>query len=239
MTDPSAEDRLYADIWEQKKVREADLGADGSLRRTAALPLLEGGETLLDVGCGEGTLAAMAREKFRAVHGIDISHEAVRLAAEHGVRAVRVNLNTEPIPHPDMSFDAVVTLDVIEHVFDPVRFVREIHRVLRPGGALVISTPNIRKLQRIWSIVRGRFPRTSYDPVGFDGGHLHYFTSLDLKTLLEDNGYHVVLVDGICGDRRTWKYRLMVAVLGRGFEKEFLSSAIIEKAIRPREGPRL
>jgi hypothetical protein len=94
----------------------------------------------------------------------------------------------------------------------------------------IISTPNIRKLQRILSLVRGHFPGTSYDPVGFDGGHLHYFTSRDLRTLLEKHAFKVSGLDGLCGDRRSWKYRVVVGLLGTKFEKEFLSSGIIIKA---------
>lgn len=225
----SAEDKLYAEIWEEKIRREPDLEADGALRTNAALQAIERGNRLLDVGCGEGSLALHLKTRFNEVHGIDISAEAVRLAQQRGVRASRVNLNVESIPYPDAHFDAVVALDVIEHVFDPVAFVKEIHRVLAAKGTVVISTPNIRKIQRIVSLVMGHFPRTSYDPVGFDGGHLHYFTSFDLRNLLMTNGFEVTLVEGICGDRRTWKYRLAVGMLGTKFEQEFLSSGILMK----------
>ncbi len=234
----SAEEKLYDEVWKNKVVREAaDLTADGSLRRNAALPLLGRGVRLLDLGCGEGTLAAFVRDRFQEVHGVDISEEAVQRARAAGVVARRVNINTEPLPYDEGYFDAVVSLDVIEHVFDPVRFLQEVHRILRPGGALVISTPNIRKLQRIFSLIRGHFPRTSYDPVGYDGGHLHYFTSRDMKALLEQQGFAVEHVGGICGDRRTWKYRLAVGLLGSRFEQEWLSSAVILRGVKHGEKP--
>ena len=227
----SAEERLYEQIWKNKVVREVcDLTADGTLRRDAALPLLASGSRLLDVGCGEGTLALQAREKFNEVYGVDISREAVSRASSAGITTALVNLNVDPLPYPKDFFDTVVTLDVIEHVFDPVAFLDELCRVLRPGGILVVSTPNIRKLQRMYSLLRGRFPRTSYDPVGYDGGHLHYFTSMDLRLLLAAQGFEVLNVRGICGDRRTWKYKIVVGILGKIFEEEFLSSAIIVQA---------
>lgn len=226
----SAEKQLYSTIWQEKLLREADPSADGFLRVRDALALLDPGEKLLDVGCGEGVLAELARPVYREIHGIDIAEDAVRLARTKGMIAHCVNLNTDRAPYPDGTFDTVVTLDVIEHVFDPTAFIGELHRLLRPGGHLVLSTPNIRKIQRMLTLIGGHFPRTSYDPVGFDGGHLHYFTSADLRDLLTGRGFEVVAVDGICGDRRTWKYRLAVVVLGRGFEKEFLSHAILIKA---------
>jgi methionine biosynthesis protein MetW len=230
----SAEEQLYRTIWQEKIRREeSDLTADGSLRTRSALPMIERGYRVVDVGCGEGSLGMKIRDKYQEVYGIDISEEAVRIANQNGILAHQANLNVERAPFPDGFFDAAVSLDVIEHVFDPIRFIKEIYRILSPGGYAVISTPNIRKVQRILTLIAGRFPHTSYDPVGYDGGHLHYFTSHDMKDILSSNGFVVEEVDGICGDRRTWKYRLAVGLLGRGFEKEFLSSAILIKARKP------
>jgi len=226
----SAEEELYHQIWREKILREPDVSADGESRTRAAVSMIGKGARFLDIGCGEGTLATHVRGLFAEVHGIDISEEAVQLAINNGVRALRANLNVDPIPFPENHFDVVTALDVIEHVFDPIRLIREIHRVLTPGGYTVISTPNIRKIQRVLTLVRGRFPRTSYDPVGYDGGHLHYFTSQDMRALLEQERFKVTLIDGICSDRRTRKYRLAVGILGKRFEKEFLSNAIVVKA---------
>ncbi len=226
----TAEEKLYKEIWEAKVSREAHLATDGDLRTTSAAKIIEPGKRLLDIGCGEGSFILKVKKKFEETHGIDISFEAVELSQRLGIVAKQVNLNNEPIPYPDNYFDTVVTLDVIEHIFDPILFVDEIHRVLTPGGYAIISTPNIRKIQRIFSIIMGHFPGTSYDPIGFDGGHLHYFTSKDLKQLLEEAGFSTIIIDGLCGDRRTWKYRLAVALFRKHFEKEFLSSGILVKA---------
>jgi len=226
----TAEEKLYKEIWEAKVSREKDLAADGSLRATSAAKIIGTGKRVLDIGCGEGSFLMQVREKFEEVYGIDISDIATELCLKNNIIAKKANLNNEPLPFPDEYFDTVVTLDVIEHVFDPVLFINEIKRVLMHGGYTIISTPNIRKIQRITSLIMGHFPRTSYDPVGFDGGHLHYFTSKDLRQLLEQNGFHVELVDGLCGDRRTWKYQLAVFVMGKAFEKEFLSGGLLVKA---------
>lgn len=228
-----AEERLYREIWEHKVTTKDDLAAEGSLRVSGALTLIDPGEKLLDVGCGEGTLGTLVSSRYKEVHGVDISPVAVELANQAGLIAHTVNINDEPLPYGDNTFDTVVSLDVIEHVFDPRDFLSEIHRVLKHGGHAVISTPNIRKLQRVWTLITGRFPRTSFDEVGYDGGHLHYFTSRDLSTLLTERGFQVVTIDGIMGDRRSWKYVTVVTLLGRRFEKEFLSNAILVKARKP------
>jgi 2-polyprenyl-6-hydroxyphenyl methylase/3-demethylubiquinone-9 3-methyltransferase len=196
----SAEERLYDDIWEAKIDRERDLAVDGSLRADGAARLIEPGKRLLDIGSGEGSFILRVRSSFEQVFGIDISERTVELANKQGIHARQANLNNEPVPFPDAYFDAVVSLDVIEHVFDPITFLKEIHRALAPGGYTIISTPNIRKIQRIASLVMGHFPRTSYDPVGFDGGHLHYFTSRDIRQLMESTGFRVEHTQGLCGD---------------------------------------
>ena len=98
-----------------------------------------------------------ARPLYREIDGIDIAPDAIRLAQEKGMIARLVNLNTDRAPYPDNMFNTVVTLDVIEHMFDPISFLAELRRVLRPGGHLVLSTPNIRKIQRVLTLIGGRF----------------------------------------------------------------------------------
>jgi len=225
-----AEEKLYDEIWSHKIRTKVDLSVEGSLRVSAALPYLGQGDKILDIGCGEGTLGKLVKGKYREVYGVDISPQALELARNAGLITTRVNINDEPLPYSESTFDTVVTLDVIEHVFDPHVFVKEIHRVLKAGGSLVVSTPNIRKLQRMYALIRGRFPKTSYDDVGWDGGHLHYFTSRDLAALLDAHGFRVIVIDGILGDRRSWKYVTVVTLLGSKFEKEFLSNGVVIKA---------
>ncbi|MGN6330099.1 MAG: class I SAM-dependent methyltransferase [Motilibacteraceae bacterium] len=109
----------------------------------AALLRLRGGDSLLDAGCGEG----YGGELLRTRHGVDVvAADYDALAAQHvrrtypALRTVRTNLVA--LPFADGCFDAVVSLQVVEHLWDQPRFVRECARVLRPGGALLLSTPN-------------------------------------------------------------------------------------------------
>jgi len=224
------EEILYRQIWEKRMNSVGKAYDDGELRIAMAASFTDCGKRLLDVGCGDGSFILRVKDQFEEVFGLDISPIAVELCRKNGIKASQINLNEQTIPYPDGFFDTIVSLEVIEHVFNPLSFLKEIHRALRPGGTLIISTPNIRKLQRIVSIIMGHFPGTSYDPVGFDGGHLHYFTSKDLSNLLMECGFKPIIVRGICGDRRTWKYRLVVSIFGHHFEEEFLSSGILMKA---------
>jgi 2-polyprenyl-3-methyl-5-hydroxy-6-metoxy-1,4-benzoquinol methylase len=100
------------------------------------------GKDVLDIACGEGYgTAALAKAGARSVIGVDISEETCAHARrKYGVDA-RCG-SGEAIPLPDRSTDVVVSFETIEHVPDPQKFLAECCRVLRPGGQLIISTPN-------------------------------------------------------------------------------------------------
>lgn len=100
------------------------------------------GQDVLDIACGEGYGAsAMMRRGAKSVLGIDISEEAVSHAIQrYGVPA-RVG-SAMKIPVDASSVDVVVSFETIEHVAEPDVFLDECFRVLRPGGRLVVSTPN-------------------------------------------------------------------------------------------------
>jgi 2-polyprenyl-3-methyl-5-hydroxy-6-metoxy-1,4-benzoquinol methylase len=99
------------------------------------------GGRLLDVGCGEGQFLRRASRRFDA-YGVDISSEGVAFARlASGLDTVLVASAVE-LPFEDNFFSVVACLDVVEHLERPEAALREFKRVLTPGGALVISTPN-------------------------------------------------------------------------------------------------
>jgi SAM-dependent methyltransferase len=102
------------------------------------------GRDILDVGCnvGYGTrrfLAAAGR-----VAGVDVSPRAIEAATATAVdgRPEFLTIDGLSLPFPDASFDLVVSFQVIEHVLDPLPFLDEIIRISRPGGAVILTTPN-------------------------------------------------------------------------------------------------
>ena len=108
-------------------------------------------EAFLDAGCGDGRhLAALTRSghRPRRVVGTDISErilETARVAAAP-LEPELVQANLEALPFEDEAFDLVLCTQVIEHLLDPAAGVRELARVLRPGGVLVLTTDNRRAL---------------------------------------------------------------------------------------------
>ncbi len=124
------------------------LSTDSILRATLAKiremsPQLRG--DYLDLGSGNGELIDHVRREFPVqVRACDYRDDLMTLG---DVRVDVANVNTEPLPYPDASFDLVTCTEVIEHL-EHFRFaLREIHRVLRPGGVCIVSTPNVLNLR--------------------------------------------------------------------------------------------
>lgn len=139
---------------------------------------------LLDVGCGYGRFLRMAEERGWDATGVDVSRAAVCDARERfGVRALCGDL--KGFRFPDHAFTLVTLWDVLDFVPDPVGLLREIHRVLEPGGCLFIRVPNY------------LFQRTSFVLTGWAGGrsdltsifHLTSFAPAPLRRLLRTTGF--------------------------------------------------
>lgn len=114
-------------------------------RHVAAYRLAAGltaGCRVLDAGCGEGYGAEMLAERAREVVGVDVETAVVDRAAARYSRARFEAANLVALPYADGSFDAVVSLQVIEHLQGPLDFLAECRRVLTPEGVLILSTPN-------------------------------------------------------------------------------------------------
>lgn len=102
-----------------------------------AAPSLE----ILDVGCGSGMNSVLLAQKGHRMHGVDISDAAVEQYNRNGFDG-RVGDIEVGLEYPDVSFDFVFCSEVIEHMTSPEVLVSEMCRVLKPGGKLVLSTPN-------------------------------------------------------------------------------------------------
>ncbi len=94
---------------------------------------------ILDVGCGTGANLMMLGD-FGEAHGIDVSYDAISFCRERGLDNVRHGA-AEDLPYEDDTFDLVTALDVVEHLDDDAAGLREMGRVLRPGGRILLFVP--------------------------------------------------------------------------------------------------
>ena len=134
---------------------------------------------LLDVGCGLGHLLSGVDPSWQR-HGIEISEYAAEKAAAYGEIH---HGDLESAGYPDRFFDVVTLYHVIEHMEDPERELREIKRVLKPGGWLIAGTPNFD------SACARRFG-DNFRLLN-DATHISLFSAESLRRLLEDNGFSV------------------------------------------------
>ncbi|MEV6653190.1 methyltransferase domain-containing protein [Streptomyces sp. NPDC051219] len=161
---------------------------------------------VVDVGCGDGSAAATAGPLLAGhrVVGIDWSQDALRRAVTRMDHVVRGELTAGGLPLPDATADAVLFSEVVEHLADPDSAMDELRRVLRPGGHLMLSTPNLAAwynrvllsagVQPVFSEVslRGIHGRPGSQVVG----HLRLFTARALRSFLTAAGFEVVTLAG-------------------------------------------
>lgn len=152
------------------------------------------GENVLEVDCGPGVLAQLMQQRGAKVTGTDLSIVAVERARAKGIEAYQVDVDTEPLPFADASFDTVVSNSMIEHRFFPERSFDECVRVLKPGGKFIVCLPNIAHWICRWWILTGRFPYVENSPT--DMLHLRFFTVSEVKKICRQRGLRVLEIDG-------------------------------------------
>jgi 2-polyprenyl-6-hydroxyphenyl methylase/3-demethylubiquinone-9 3-methyltransferase len=128
---------------------------------------------VLDLGCAGGFLAEALHDRGARVTGIDPAEGAIAAARRHadqGGKAIRYDVGVgESLPYDDASFDAVACVDVLEHVSDLRQVLREVARVLRPGGRFAYDTINRNRLSRLAVITAAEdvlrlLPKGTHDP---------------------------------------------------------------------------
>jgi ubiquinone/menaquinone biosynthesis C-methylase UbiE len=160
---------------------------------------------MLDCGCADGEFTARIAEAVQAKQaiGIDVVPEQIAAAKTRGIEGILGNLDSG-LNVPDESMDMVVASQVIEHVADTDKLVKEFFRVLKPGGYLILGTPNLAALTNIIFLILGKQPtivevsdvalvgtwsprRGNIDRLG--PAHRRVFTRGAIKGLLQFYGY--------------------------------------------------
>jgi SAM-dependent methyltransferase len=145
----------------------------------------------VELGFGSLVLAAALAQFCRSYRIVDIADRREGMELPANMEFSKSNLD-EDFNLPAESFDAVVAMMVIEHLYDPFHSFEQVFRLVRPGGRIFINLPNIGSIHCRWQLLQGKLPVTSspdwFEKREWDGNHLHYFTLQETLRLAEFTG---------------------------------------------------
>jgi len=143
---------------------------------------------ILDVGCGNGSMARSLEAHGHEIWGCEWDPAGVEIAnrVKPG-RFMRLDLNESLERFPWRNFQAVISSEVIEHLYLPRNLLRLACQVLVPGGLLILTTPYHGYFKNLALCVAGKWDR--HHDVGHDGGHIKFFSPVSLRKIMIEEGF--------------------------------------------------
>ena len=189
--------KYYNDFY--RDISRMDDDAGSAAKIDGLLPQLPPGAKILDVAAGHGAIGAELVRRGYEVHGIEIAEDALESLRSRGIKPIAADVS-QPLTVTDR-YDAVLLLDILEHVFDPVALLAEAARVLTKGGVVVITVPLYFDLvDRLRVLVTGSV--VSYDNLvygvdryrrfrSYNYDHVRFFRPADVPEMLGLAGLRV------------------------------------------------
>lgn len=170
-------------------------------------------KTILDVGCGNGALAASLMQKGYNVYGIDASETGIAIAKKNygKDRFFVQNVESETITQAlqNIPFDTIISTEVVEHLYSPKQYMQFCHNILAlSGGHIIISTPYHGYLKNVALVFSGKLD--NHFTVLWEGGHIKFFSKKTLSALMEQSGFEVVGFYGAGRLPYLWKSMILV-----------------------------
>lgn len=194
--------RYTEDYWEEYAGTISHTSVDEAANNARWFPFLgphdgvRSTNRLLDVGCATGEFLLAARARGWQVYGVESSPIGAATAAR--VPGSQIHCGTlDTADYPDGYFDVVTMWDVIEHLQSPRQYLQRIASILRPGGLLSITTPNIRSLS-FWLL------GVHWSEIG-PNDHLYYFTPRTMARLLDECGFSVYTMHTMAVEPVVWR----------------------------------
>lgn len=167
---------------------------------------------IVDMGCGDGRamdrmlkILVETNTRLEKIYAIDIQPV---ITDTHNIQVIRADLNEPLLPIPSNTIDIVYSLETIEHLINPIKYVKEIHRILIDQGIVVLSTPNLLAWYNRLLVLAGSMPIHYEVTEGKKYGrymaknsetvhHIRVFSPRALSELLNDNGFEVLKIKGL------------------------------------------
>ncbi len=118
------------------------LRAENRLRNPWIISHLAPGSDVIDLGCGAGFLTSALSQAGHHATGVDLSKGSLEIAKKHDAASIFIEADATNVPLPSHTFDAVCAMDLLEHVPEPQKVIREASRLLKPGGLFFFHTFN-------------------------------------------------------------------------------------------------
>lgn len=213
---------------------------------TLVMEMIGTDKDVLDVGCASGYLAKALKERGNRVSGIEYMPEEAEAARPFLEKLVIADLTAISLVDEfgEGLFDAIVFADVLEHLPDPLETVRGAVPLLKPGGSIIISIPNVAHGAVRLGLLQGSW---NYTYTGLlDATHLRFFTRKTLETMLSDAGLTVEELRGTVADPLQCEVQIDDETLPAGIVQwvreqpyamtyQFVVRAVV--GTRPRRGP--
>lgn len=167
---------------------------------------------ILDMGCGNGALVRILLAQGYEVYGVDASASGISLAEQNNPGHFAImDISSEilPVGLAAKAFDTIVSTEVIEHLYDPRKFIRICRNILPEGGELILSTPYHGYLKNLAIALAGKWDK-HMNPL-WDGGHIKLWSRRSLTALLEEQGFRVTRFTGCGRFPGLWKSMLIKA----------------------------
>lgn len=185
---------------------------------------------VLELGCGEGGTgeATLAAGKAGRYVGIELNPAAAKIARGRLSEVLEGDVESLDLAALESRFDALIISEVLEHLTDPWRVLRDLARCVRPGGQVFASSPNISHWKVVRSLALGRF---DYEESGvMDRTHLRWFTPASYRHLFEQAGLDVVSLDPLTP--HSGKTRLINRLSRNRFRHLFMTQIMVEAVRR-------
>lgn len=183
------------------------------------------GAKILDVGIAYGLYDVVLKRILNAdIHGIE--HPAnlecyCRYPLEKGIPVMACDVQAQSLPYSDNFFDMIIASEIVEHlIMPPKAFFRKLYRVLKPGGKLIVTTPNFASLLNIIQIMRGNNPSAAFPETDSANGqpmpdlrvHPREYTPKEIAADLVGTGFQISAirtVRQVVGDGKNWRLNLL------------------------------